>query len=350
MMLQRFFAERVARRDPLVLVTVFDTRGSTYSTAGGQMIIDSSGDFCGMLSGGCLEGDLVERARQVIETGTAQTAVYDLSADDELWGLGVGCDGRMHVLLQPLTHDNGYEPFAAMAEILEGGESAIAATIVEADGLSPGASVLLRKGSFEAFGIDDPSARAIAGAMDAAALADVQTPAGHCRVLYVRLTPLPALLVLGAGLDSEPLVRLATELGWRCTAVDHRPAYVEARRYPEATRTLCCNAADLGGTVDLAAFDMAIVMSHHLSSDRAYLEQLADSDIGYVGLLGPVGRRDRLMADLGDPAARFEGRLHGPAGIRLGGRGPAAIALEIVAGMQQFLAERVEVRGSIDVD
>ena len=71
MTLQRFFHDRVADGQSLVLVTVFDTRGSTYSKAGGCMLIDGNGDFCGMLSGGCLEGDLVERARQVIETGAA---------------------------------------------------------------------------------------------------------------------------------------------------------------------------------------------------------------------------------------------------------------------------------------
>jgi xanthine/CO dehydrogenase XdhC/CoxF family maturation factor len=79
------------------------------------MIIDGEGNFCGMLSGGCLEGDLVERAREVIRTGEPQTASYDLGADDELWGLGVGCDGTMRVLLQPLLPQTNYQPFAAFA-------------------------------------------------------------------------------------------------------------------------------------------------------------------------------------------------------------------------------------------
>ena len=248
-----------------------------------------------------------------------------------------------------MTPENDYQPFATMAQILDGDEAATVATVIESDRLAPGASVLMRQDGVEAFGVDDATTRSIAAAASDAALADVTIPGGTCRVLYARLLPSPSLLILGAGLDSEPLVRMASELGWRCTAFDHRPAYVEARRYPETTRVLCGDAAALAAKVDLDSCDMAVVMSHHLASDRAYLEQLATSSIAYVGLLGPVGRRDRLAGELGDLSPRLQGRLHGPAGMRLGGRGPAAIALEIVAEMQQFLAQRREVGGRVDV-
>jgi xanthine dehydrogenase accessory factor len=78
-------------------------------------------------------------------------------------------------------------------------------------------------------------------------------------------------------------------------------------------------------------------MSHHLASDRDYLRQLAGTDIGYVGLLGPANRRNRLLAELGEEAGALDGRIHGPAGLDLGGRGAAAIALSIVAEVQGFL-------------
>jgi xanthine/CO dehydrogenase XdhC/CoxF family maturation factor len=133
-------------------------------------------------------------------------------------------------------------------------------------------------------------------------------------------------------------VRFAAELGWRATVVDHRPAYVDGNDFACAETTLCCDADEVADHVDLDDFDLAVVMSHHLESDRRYLRQLADARIGYIGLLGPPARRDRLMAELGDRAAALAGRLHGPAGLDLGGRGPAAIALSIVAEMQQSLA------------
>ena len=290
-----FFDKRRQRGEPLVLVTVIETEGSTYSKAGAHMLVDKDGIFRGMLSGGCLEGDLAVRAQVVIQSGQPQTVTYNLAEDDELWGMGVGCDGLMRVYLQVLTENNGYEPFAEIAEVLRGDSAkTIRMTLVSE---SPGELVCV-------------------------------------------VEPPPGVLVLGAGLDAEPVVQFAVQMGWRCTVVDHRPAYIEQGDFGGADAAKSVPAGDLSKTLDLAVFDMAIVMSHHLESDRTYLRQLAATDIGYIGLLGPASRRERLLADLGEEATRLDARLHGPAGLDIGGRGPAPIALSIIAQMQQHLASR----------
>jgi xanthine/CO dehydrogenase XdhC/CoxF family maturation factor len=290
-----FFDQRRERGEPLVLATVYETQGSTYSKAGEHMLIDADGVFRGMLSGGCLEGDLAARARVVIESGRNQTVTYDLAQDDELWGIGVGCDGLIRVLLQALTPENAYAPFTEMAEVLRGGEAT--------EFILP-------------LGDDDGSE------------------------LVVLVEPPPAVLVLGAGLDAVPVVRFAAEMGWRVTVADHRPAYIESGDFPGAEARCCVPADDLGRELELARFDMAIVMSHHLASDRSYLRALANADLVYVGLLGPRARRERLLSELGDAAGALADRLHGPAGIDIGGRGPAPIALSIVAEMQKAWASR----------
>ena len=87
---------------------------------------------------------------------------------------------------------------------------------------------------------------------------------------------------------------------------------------------------ELAAALDLGAFDAAVIMSHHLPSDLAYLRALAPTPIPYVGLLGPAARRDKLLGDLGPEAARLRDRLHAPIGLPLGGRTPEAIALAIV--------------------
>jgi len=278
-----------------VLVTVFQTEGSTYSKAGAQMLVDESGVFRGMLSGGCLEGDLAVRAQQVLESGKPQLATYDLGQDDdELWGMGVGCDGLMRMVLLPLRAADDYQPFAGIAEILRGD---VAADVSLSVGLDE---------------VDE---------------------------FTVRIEPPPQILVLGAGLDAEPVVRFAAELGWRCTVYDHRPAYLESGDFTAAVETHCAPAAELAQSLALDRYAAAIVMSHHLVSDRVYLEQLAGTGMTYIGLLGPRHRRERLLSELGDAGADLESRLHGPAGIDIGGRGPAPIALSIVAEMQRELAK-----------
>ncbi len=115
-LLQAFAAWR-RRDEPLVLATVVRTAGSTYSKPGAQMLITRDGQYQGLLSGGCLEGDLVEHAREVIASGAPRSVTYDMRdrAEDQLWGLGLGCDGALTVFMQALTPDNRYAPFAALA-------------------------------------------------------------------------------------------------------------------------------------------------------------------------------------------------------------------------------------------
>lgn len=284
----QFFEEHRQAGEPLVLATVIETRGSTYSKTGEHMLIDAEGRFRGMLSGGCLEGDLAMRARVVIESGQPQTVTYNLAdGDEEVWGLGIGCDGEMEILLLKL--DESYEPFKSIADILYG---------------------------------EDPGI--------------VTLDVGEGDSLELLVSPPPSVLILGAGLDAEPLVRIASELGWRCTVFDHRPAYVNHGDFGSAHEKHCMPADELATSLKLARFDMAVVMSHHLASDRSYLRQLAASDIGYVGLLGPENRRNRLLEDLEQCADDLRERLHGPAGLNIGGRGANSIALAIVAQMHAY--------------
>ena len=130
--LLNFFAEHRKQGDRLVLASVYETRGATYSKTGACMLMTGDGIFQGMLSGGCLEGDLAERAKQVAASGEPQQVTYDLGQNGEdLWGLGVGCDGLMRIFLQPLFPDMNYEPFSTMVEVLQGDCAEVVAIVVE---------------------------------------------------------------------------------------------------------------------------------------------------------------------------------------------------------------------------
>ena len=196
--LVRFFAERRDRGAPLVLVTIFETSGSTYSKAGTHMLVDGEGDFQGMLSGGCLEGDLALRASEVIDSGTPQAVTYDLAQDDELWGLGVGCDGVMQVFLQALTDANGYEPFQAIATAMQGDRQARLAIVIESGhpDAPPGAAAIGEGDRVRGLGLADGPAGRL--------LQDVQRPAYEqvtlddhpVSVLLAAIHPPPRLLVV----------------------------------------------------------------------------------------------------------------------------------------------------------
>ena len=310
------------------------------------MLITADGHFQGMLSGGCLEGDLAERARTVIETGSAQSVTYDLGKnDEELWGLGVGCDGLMRIFLQPLLLNDNYEPFASMARAFVGDSVQFAVTVLESslEGLAVGATLVTVDADVAFSDIGDDydeqvKAEATVALQEMRSFSkDIVIGDGTAKLLISLLQPPPEILVLGAGLDAEPVVRLSSELGWRVTIQDHRPAYIESGNFAMAEHVHCMPVAEISSSFDLNRYAATIVMSHHLASDRQYLRQLAASRIAYIGLLGPGDRRRRLLEELGELSDSLESRLHGPAGLDLGGRGPASIALSIVAEMHQFL-------------
>jgi xanthine/CO dehydrogenase XdhC/CoxF family maturation factor len=333
--------------DPMVLASVYETEGSTYSKAGAQMLINGSGDFQGMLSGGCLEGDLAERARAVIESGQAQTVSYDLGqdGDDELWGLGVGCDGLMRIFLMPLTAANNYQPFAAISGVLSGDVREVLAMAMEFcdDDVNAGMSLVTCGDNVAWTDIPDPvlpwlldQSRSIRNS-GRTRFSGSQAGDASKRILFTVLDPPPRILILGGGLDAQPVVRFASELGWRVTVQDHRPAYIEKGDFAAADRVLSLPPEELAGQVELENYAAAVVMSHHLTTDRYYLRLLAGTAMRYVGLLGPPHRRERLLQEIGAEGQSLHGRLRGPAGLDIGGSGPASIALSIVAEMHAAL-------------
>lgn len=334
-----------AAGEPLVLATVYETAGSTYSKAGHRILIASSGDYRGLVSGGCLEGDLAERAREVIAADRARTVTYDLrDAADELWGLGIGCNGLLRVFLQPLVPSNGYEPFAAIAACLAGTQPAAIATLIEgaAAEASPGATVIVGDGGQRTFGAAEAVAAPLTQAAERA-LASRQAGLVQIqglRILVAPLRPIPRLLVLGGGLDAVPLVAMAAELGWFVTVADHRPAYVARAGFERAERVALVEPERLATTVPLAEFDAVVVMSHHLATDRKYLAELARVRTRYLGVLGPRARRDRLLRELADVAPELGARLRGPVGLDIGADSPETIALSILAELQSTLGAR----------
>lgn len=336
--------------EPLVLATVFETAGSTYSKAGHRILIAGNGDYQGLVSGGCLEGDLAERARGVIESGAPAAVTYDLRDDaDALWGLGIGCNGLIRVFLQPLGPDEGYEPFATIADVLTGTQRGAVATVISAAqvGLQPGATLVLPMGGEpRPYPIDAPHAalaRLVAGCRRvletrrAERVRDAGTD-----ILFAPLASVPRVLVLGAGLDAVPVVELAATLGWFVTIADHRPAYLERGDLTRADRTVLVDPARLTAQLPLDEADAILVMSHHLETDRAYLAQLAEVPARYLGVLGPRARRERLLDALGKAGERLRPRLKGPVGLDLGADSPESIALSIVAEMQTVFAGQDE--------
>ncbi len=339
--LTEFFERHRAAGTPLVLATIAETLGSTYRKAGAQMLIAPDASAAGLLSGGCLEADLMEHAHRVLATGEPHAVEYDTrSSDDVLWGIGLGCEGAMRIVLTRLDADNGYQPFAHV-ETARRNHAATRFALVTA---SSNPSFPLGR---HFFGTEADLPQPVATALQATdSKHRLQSNAGttlesdNAKFLIVSIALPVQLLVLGAGPDAIPVVEIAALLDWHVSVVDHRPAYADAARFPRAKRVLSQPVAQLEALLQTMNFDAAVVMSHHLISDAAYLAALAHSTIPYVGLLGPAPRRARLMTDIGEHAVGLKHRLHGPIGLDIGATTPESIALSIVSEVQAVLAGR----------
>lgn len=341
------FFESHREDESLVLVTIIGTEGSTYRKTGAMMLISEDRQYVGMISGGCLEGDLLHHADDVFASGEARKITYDMHAGDELvWSLGIGCDGIIHLLLQRLDRVDGFPMLQWMARSLSSRQAIVLALNVNANdpGMALGEIGLVNfvESVFGDERLVSAASQPLSGAWPDWRCLQINHQGNE--VLLINIPPQPRVLVCGAGPDAVPVAVQIAELGWDCILADHRSAYAREDRFPQACTTLLTRPEKLHEATDLQQVDAAIIMSHHLENDAAYLRQLApllgnndqSGSLSYLGVLGPASRRDKLREMAGIPDAC----VFGPVGLDIGAELPEAIALSMVAEIHAVLNQR----------
>ncbi len=308
------------------LAVVTGAEGSTYSKPGGLMLFAVDGRQAGLLSGGCLETDLAERAARVMRTGVAEVVHYDARdvEQDVLFGLALGCEGVLRIHLLPVGLAQGFEPLCSLQRAASRGESCRWGLVTR--GQRSGTVLLAPSPGLAAAGWSLPGGHA---ALVADPLADEEQ-------LWLRMAPPPHLLLCGAGAEAPALATGALALGWEVTVLDHRSAWADPARFPAGVAVRCHDPRGVSSSVLVA--EVAVVMAHHLEVDAAWLAALAATGTPWIGLLGPPARRARLLDRLGRQASTLAGRLQGPVGLPIGARTPEEIALSILAAAQQAVA------------
>lgn len=330
-----------AKGERMALATIVAVRGSTYRRPGARLLVPEEGAPIGNLSGGCLEGDVADMAKLVMDEGRARLAGWDLTADDDaVWGLGLGCNGAIEVFIEPA--DRAAEVAGALRMALEQERPISVVTALESGsaGVEPGARIVVKPDGVADGTLGDPlvddAAIEAAQEMLAAERSEVRTLPGDVRVFVEVLEPPLRLLVCGAGHDAIPLVRAAAGIGWSPVVVDDRPAFLARERYPEAAGFVEVERPEDAAKVAQAdARTFVVVMTHNFLRDKEYLRSFLASPVAYIGMLGPSARTQRLLMELADEGVDVtdadRARIHGPAGLDLGSEGPEEIAGSIVA-------------------
>jgi xanthine dehydrogenase accessory factor len=323
--------------EPGAVATVVDVEGSAYRRPGAKMVLTPEGDHLGGITAGCLEGPVVDLAGRVFESGEPVSETFDLMDDDE-WGLGLGCNGVIDVLVEPV--DDSWDP---VLDALDAGESVATVTAVDGDAPLGARAVVETDGSVttpsDRAGLPDAVVEAIRDeAVDCAKTGTwiartVTTDEGDVTVFVDGVEPAPEMLVFGGQPDTGPVSNLARHVGFAVTVATARGGHADPERFPAADEVMSLRPADLGEHADERT--AVVLMSHNKLDDELALASVLESDAPYVGLMGPRERfeqiREELAADGVELTEEQLARVATPVGLDVGGGEPVQIALSIVS-------------------
>lgn len=339
-----------------ILATVVDVRGSGYRLPGARMLMLENGDTFGMVSGGCLEADVLERAKKVLKTGRSEVFTYDTTNDENsIFSLNMGCRGVVRILLEPIGKNNHL--LDVLRKIGVERRRQVIATLISADSeivVQVGGRVFSKGPDTFEFENLPPVLHDQVEILDnckaffsSGLHYDFRTfelPEGSFEFAFENIEPPLSLLLFGAGADAVPMSRIVSELGWQVSVFDHRPAYLTSERFPAATSLVSRGVENTAFTFASDAGTAAVIMTHNYERDTELLPLLLKSDVFYVGALGPKRRTEQLLGELAAGGESFTEeqlmKLYAPAGLDIGADTPEAIALSIIAEIQSVMKVR----------
>jgi xanthine/CO dehydrogenase XdhC/CoxF family maturation factor len=338
------FAERQA-----ALATVVKVRGSSYRSPGARMLITDDGKWVGSISGGCLEGDALRKARQVMTSGEPKTVTYDTREEsNQNLGIGLGCNGVIDVLIEPITaHKNSILFFK---QLIEKNQPAALATVFQ--GLSGiGETLLITEDKSIVSRVSNP---ALSDLIAEDLLNVFNTRVSHAKAFLVSgieyevflelIQPSVSLLIFGGGFDARPVSQLAKSLGWSVEVTDECVAHIAPLFFPEADKLSLCQRDFIDRDFEITPFTACVLMSHNYEYDRDVLKKIIQTESPYIGILGPRKRFDKMLDEFKCDGFELTDeqmqRIHSPVGLDIGAEAPDEIALAIVAEIQSKFANR----------
>ena len=308
-----------------VLVTLVRSQGSSYRQPGARLLIGAQGNYAGTISGGCLEAEVVRKAQWKVREGAAVERYSTLFDDTAEIPYGLGCGGTVDLLMESVDTPECTALLNAIESSLRGEPSRVVSFL-------PGDGRGLRRA---VYGADGGVIFASAGLSETKLdCARGLLPGREYEGRFVEELRAPQrLFVLGAGDDAKPLVSMAALLGWTVIVADGRMQLAREARFPDAEQVLSST-----GSLDIQNEDAVVLMTHSYEQDRDLLVRILPMGPRYLGLLGARHRSSLLVSEaaaiLGWSVAACCEQLYAPVGLDLGGDGPEAIALAVMAEVQ----------------
>lgn len=352
------FEEAQKQKKQTALATVVHVEGSSYRKPGARMLVTEDGELTGAISGGCLEGDALRKARLAMLQQKPMLVTYDtMDEDDAKLGAGLGCNGIIHILIEPILHpaDHSAGPLSLLKDLLSERQTAVLVTLFSLRNkraVQPGTSLLLRGNDRiipDFSGISDESLQKalIADAKQAlkthTSLIKTYPGEGMLTGFIELVEPPVSLFIFGAGNDAIPLTEMAAVLGWEITVADGRDGYALPGRFP-AARVIRSRPEQALEWMQPDRRTAVVLMTHNYPYDLAMLKQLLPLGLPYIGSLGPKKKLDRMLEELREeglqPDPEQLQNLYGPTGLDIGAEGPEEIALSVISEIKAVLSGR----------
>lgn len=337
------------------LATVVHVDGSSYRRPGARMLIDENGWLTGAISGGCLEGDALRKALQVILQQQPRLVTYD-TADEADAGVGMqlGCEGIIQVLIEPLPHASDKGPMHLLQLACKGRNKKVLATVfslAQKQTAQQGTSLLLQEdgtliGQLHTEKLQEDISAEMQRSLQLGQHKFLHYQFGDEQTqVFLEYVPAPIRLVVGgAGNDVIPLVNTAQLLGWQTTVLDGRPAYAKAERFAAGCMVVLSKQDELLQQILPDSRTAFVMMSHNYNYDKSMLQALlSHTEVAYMGMLGPKKKLQQMLDDIQldgvEVPEHFLQKIYGPAGLEIGAETPEEIAISIIAEIQAVITE-----------
>ena len=335
------------------LATVVHVEGSSYRRPGARMLIEDDGQLTGAISGGCLEGDALRKALLVITEKKSKLVTYDTMDDDDAkFGIGLGCNGIIQVLMEPIDDTDPNNPMQYLKSIDEKRQTNVLVSLFSMKDKKEtqyGTCLLLK-----ADGDIIDHTKVLKEMLVADASEALATQASsfknyisneHDLTAFIEvIRPPVSVIIIGAGNDAMPVADMACILGWETTVIDGRANYARKERFASACQVVVAKPEKALEQIVIDEFTVFLLMTHNYNYDKAMLVQLLQKNVSYIGMLGPKKKRERILNELKDEGISFTDQqlsvLHSPVGLDIGAETSEEIALSILSEIKATFANK----------
>ena len=333
------------------LATVVKVRGSSYRSPGARMLITDDGRWVGSISGGCLEGDALRKARQVMADKKPITVTYDTREEsNQNLGIGLGCNGVIDVLIEPLEGSNDKNSIQLFSRFAGAIKPLAMATIFSGiDGIGDKLLITSDQESISTF-TNLKLSEIVTN--DLLLLFDTRkseakiykTDQYEFEIFIELIQPTISLIIFGGGFDARPVSDLAKSLGWNVSVTDECVAHIAPIFFPTADKLSLCQREFVDRDFNITPYTACVLMSHNYEYDRDVLKKLIKTETPYIGILGPRKRFDKMQQEYSNQNIQLSSfdlqRIHSPIGLDIGAEAPDEIAISIIAEIQSKFANR----------